>query len=161
MGQFMSSPLTDARSAIESSIAASLVGWGKVVPIREALNLTYPQQATHLGPRWGVLEWMEARPESWGPGLEGQSQDVRLWLIDRGSTLERMAEGEDLVRARFEAAFGALSDSLLALEIPIDSLRLDFGPTDPPLRKLAESRENPHLALFTCQASVVWQISTA
>lgn len=156
----MSSPLTEARGAIEAAIAQALDEWGKVIPIREALNLTYPQQASLLGPRWAILEWKAAQPEAWGPGLEGQSQELRLWLIDRGASSQGEAEAEDLVRARTESAFQSLTDALKELDLPLDSFRLDFGPPNAPLRKLAESREHPHLALFSCLASTVWQSTT-
>lgn len=156
----MSSPLTEARRDIEASIAQSLDEWGKVISIREALNLTYPQQASLLGPRWAILEWKAAQPEAWGPGLEGQSQEVHLWLIDRGASPQGVAEAEDLVRARTETAFRSLTDALKDLGLPIDSFRLDVGAPNAPLRKLAESREHPHLFLFSCQASTVWQSTT-
>lgn len=152
----MSSPLTLVRQQIESSLAAACQEWGKVISHREAMNLTYSQQVGLLGPKWAILQWEESKPEAWGPGLEGQKLEPRLWLIDRGLDSQNRAEEEDQVIARFEALSELIKSALLALDLDLESFRFDLGPAQAPLKKLAESRENPHIALVTCQITAVW-----
>lgn len=152
----MTSPLTLVRQTVESSLTTACQEWGKVISLREAMNLTYSQQVGYLGPKWAILQWEESKPEAWGPALEGQKVEPRLWLIDRGLDSQNRAEEEDQVRARFEALSELIKSELFALDFDISSFRLDFGQAQAPLKKLAESRENPHIALLTCQVTVVW-----
>ncbi len=152
----MSSPLAQVLQQIEAAIASTCEGWGKVTSLREAMNLTYSQQASILGPKWAVLQWKESKPVAWGPGLEGQNIGLQLYLIDRGLDSQNRAEAESQVMARFEELFDILKTALLALNHDIGGFQLDFGQAAAPLKKLAESRETPHIALFTCQITAVW-----
>lgn len=156
----MSSPLTLVRQTVESSLTTACQEWGKAISYREALKLTYSQQAVLLGPKWAVLQWEESQPEVWGPGLEGQKAVLKLWLLDRGLDSQNRAEEEDQVQARFESLFELIKTQLLALDYDVSGVRLDFGQAQAPLKKLAESRENPHIALLTCQITMVWPQNT-
>lgn len=156
----MNSPLTQVRQEIEAALASACQEWGQVISLREAMNLSYSQQASLLGPRWAILQWEDSKPEAWGPGLEGQKVEAKLWLIDRGLNSEHGSEAEDQIMARFEGLSELIKTDLFALDSSIEGIRLDFGQANAPLKKLAESRESPCIALVTCQITTVWPQNT-
>ena len=155
----MSLPWTEARTQVEEAVAASVSGWGKVMPFSEAIQLSFTQQAAQVGPRWAVLEWKEAKPENWGLGLEAQTQVLQLWLVDRGISESGTAESRQVVRSRMEGLAEELILSLQALAVICEEFRLDLGPPSVPMKALAEKRESLHLALFSCRVTAVWSVS--
>lgn len=155
----MSLPWTEARNQVEEAVSVALAGWGKVVPFPEAIQLSFSQQAAQVGPRWGILEWKEARSENWGLGLDGQSQDLQLWLVDRGIAMNGSAESREAVRSRMESLVEELVLALQHLAITCEEFRLDLGPPSVPIKALAEKRESLHLALSSCRVTAVWSVS--
>lgn len=155
----MSLPWTEARNQVEEAVSVSVSGWGKVVPFSEAIQLSFSQQAAQVGPRWGILEWKEARPENWGLGLDGQSQVLQLWLVDRGIASNGSAESREAVRSRMESMVEGLVLALQQLTITCEEFRLDLDPPTLPIKDLAEKRESLHLAIFSCRVTAVWSVS--
>lgn len=156
----MSLPWTEVRSLVEAAVSASASGWGKVMPFSEAIQFSFNQQATQAGPRWAVLEWKDSRAENWGLGLDGQSQVLQLWLVDRGISESGTAESRQVVRSRMEGLADELMLSLQGLAIICEEFRLDLGPPSAPFKALAEKRENLHLSLFSCRVTAIWSVST-
>lgn len=155
----MSLPWTEVRTQVEEAVSASASGWGKVMPFSEGVHLSFTQQAAQAGPRWAVLEWKDSRPENWGLGLDGQSQVLQLWLVDRGFSEGGSAESRQIVRSRMEEMAEGLILSLQALSVTCEEFRLDLGPPGAPFQALAEKRESLHLALFSCRVTAVWSVS--
>jgi hypothetical protein len=155
----MSLPWTEARTQLEEAVSASASGWGKALPFSEAIHLSFTQQAAQVGPRWAILEWKDSQPENWGLGLDGQSQVLQLWLVDRGISDAGSAESRQIVRSRMEELAEELILSLQALAVTCEEFRLDLGPPSVPIKALAEKRESLHLALFSCKVTAVWSVS--
>lgn len=155
----MSLPWTEVRTHVEEALSLCLSNWGKVIPLTEAIQLSFTQQAAQVGPRWAILEWKDARPENWGLGLDGQSQVLQLWLVDRGIAPNGSAESREVVRSRMESLAEDLIVSLQALSVTCEEFRLDLGPPSVPMKALAEKRESLHLALFCCKVTAVWSVT--
>lgn len=155
----MTLPWNEVRTQVEEAVAVSASGWGKVMPFSEAIHLSFSQQAAQVGPRWAVLEWKDSRPENWGLGLDGQSQVLQLWLVDRGISESGTAESRQMVRSRMESLAEDLILALQALAVTCEEFRLDLGPPSAPFKALAEKRESLHLALFSCRVTAVWSVS--
>lgn len=155
----MSLPWTEVRTQVEEAVSATALGWGRVLPFSEAIHLSFSQQAAQVGPRWAVLDWQDSRPENWGLGLDGQSQVLQLWLVDRGFSEGGSAESRQIVRSRMEELAEDLILALHELSVTCEEFRLDLSPPDTPFQALAEKRESLHLALFSCRVTAVWSVS--